>query len=97
MENFITLDMFLSLAGCITIVTIATQLVKQFCKIDAKWLALLISAIVTAVRVIAIGDYSGKGIIVGIFNIIPILYGAIGGYETIIKPIANKISEKKEE
>ena len=37
------------------------------------------------------------GIIIGIFNIIPILLGSIGGYEAIIKPIANKITDTKEE
>ena len=99
MENFITVDMFLSLTGCLTIVTTATQLLKKYINYDAKWLALIFSAIVTAIRIIVVGDYSTIGIITGIFNIIPILFGSIGGYELLVKPIANTISNqsKKEE
>lgn len=97
MENFITVDMFLSLSACILIVTAGVQILKKYVSYDAKWLALILSAIVTAIRVIVVADYSVLGIIVGIFNIIPILLGSIGGYEAIIKPIANKITDTKEE
>lgn len=97
MENFITVDMFLSLTTCIAIVTLGTQLLKKYINYDAKWLALILSAIVTVVRIIVVADYSVLGIIIGIFNIIPILLGSIGGYEAIIKPIANKITDTKEE
>lgn len=97
MENFITVDMFLSLSACILIVTAGTQILKKYVNYDAKWLALILSFIVTAVRIIVVADYSVLGIIIGIFNIIPILLGSIGGYETIIKPIANKISDSETE
>ena len=97
MENFITVDMFLSLSACILIVTAGTQILKKYVNYDAKWLALILSAIVTVVRIIVVADYSVLGIIIGIFNIIPILLGSIGGYEAIIKPIANKITDTKEE
>lgn len=97
MENFITVDMFLSLTACIAIVAAGTQILKKYVNYDAKWLALILSFIVTAVRIIVVADYSVLGIIIGIFNIIPILLGSIGGYETIIKPIANKISDSETE
>lgn len=97
MENFITIDMFLSLTACITIVALGTQLLKKYVNYDAKWLALILSAIVTVVRIIVVSDYSVLGIIIGIFNIIPILLGSIGGYETLVKPIVNKISDSQKE
>lgn len=95
MENFITADMFLSLSGCILIVAVATQLFKKYVPCDAKWLALIISTIVTTIRILVIGDYSAIGIITGVLNIIPILLGSIGGYEAVIKPVQNVISEDK--
>lgn len=94
MENFITPDMFLSLSGCILIVAIATQLLKKYVNYDAKWLALLMSGIVTFLRIIVIGDYSVIGVITGVLNIVPILLGSIGGYETFIKPVKNLISNE---
>ena len=36
MENFITIDMFLSLTACITIVALGTQLLKKYVNYDAK-------------------------------------------------------------
>ncbi|HIS12702.1 MAG TPA: hypothetical protein IAB40_06320 [Candidatus Onthocola stercoravium] len=97
MENFITIDMFLSLTACITIVALGTQLLKKYVNYDAKWLALILSAIVTIVRIIVVADYSLLGIVIGIFNILPILLGSIGEYETLVKPIVNKISDTKTE
>lgn len=97
MENFITIDMFLSLTACITIVALGTQLLKKYVNYDAKWLALILSAIVTVIRLIVVADYSILGIVVGMFNILPILLGSIGGYETLVKPIVNKISDSQKE
>ena len=97
MENFITIDMFLSLTACITIVALGTQLLKKYVNYDAKWLALILSAIVTVIRLIVVADYSILGIVVGMFNILPILFGAVGGYETLVKPIVNKISDSQKE
>ena len=40
--EFITMDMFLTVVGCSTIITLLTQVFKRFLPetIDSKWLAL---------------------------------------------------------
>jgi len=75
--------MFLSLAGCILIVSGGVELLKQYTGLNPLWLNLIISSLVTAVRITFVGDFSFKGIILGIFNLIPILLGATGTYEVL--------------
>ncbi len=86
MDEFITVQLILSLAGCVGIVLATTQLIKKYTKVDPKIIALIMSILIGTVRVIALGKYDVLSIIIGILNIIPILWGAIGGYETMIKP-----------
>lgn len=97
MESFITLDMFLNLTACSMIVMVATQLIKKYVDYDAKWLALIMSAIVTAIRIIVVADYSLLGVLIGVMNIIPILLGAVGGYETILKPVGTLFNKNTKE
>lgn len=92
MENFITIDMFLSLAGCITIVSLLVQIFKQYIKLNPQWLNLIFSTIVCTVRIFIVGDFTALGIILGIFNILPILLGASGGYE-VVKAISKTIQK----
>ena len=80
--EFITLDMLLSLAGCITIVAIVTQSLKHyFTKINALWLNLIVSVIIGVIRIFVVKDLSATGIITGILNIIMLAAG--GGYDTV--------------
>ena len=81
LNQFITSDMFLNLAGCILIVSGGAELLKQYTSLNPLWLNLIISSLVTAVRISFVGDFSFKGIVLGIFNLIPILLGATGTYE----------------
>lgn len=80
-DKFITSEMFLSLAGCIFIVSGGVELLKQYASLNPLWLNLIISSFVTGARIIFMGDFSFKGIILGVFNLIPILLGATGTYE----------------
>lgn len=94
--EFITSEMFLSFAGCIAIVAILTQIIKGLpglSKINSAWSALIVSAIVGAVRVFFLGDFTVAGIILGVFNIFTIYLGSIGGYETI-KQISQYFTKK---
>ncbi len=97
MQDFITMDMLISLAGCILIVTAVTQIAKRYININAKWFTLVFSIIIAIARIIVVGDFSLMGIVLGILNIIPIMFGAIGGYETVVKPIARNMSKDKTE
>ena len=82
--EFITLDMLLSLAGCITIVAIVTQSLKHyFTKINALWINLIVSVIIGVIRIFVVKDLSATGIITGILNIFVIMLSAGGGYDTI--------------
>lgn len=92
MENFITVDMFATLIGCILIVTAGVEVLKKYINVNALWLNLFMSLIVTVIRIFTVGDFSGMGITLGLLNIIPILLGATGGYE-VIKNIVNKVNK----
>ena len=82
--EFITLDMLLSLAGCIAIVAIITQSLKHyFTKINSLWLNLIVSVIIGVIRIFVVKDLSTTGIITGILNIFVIMLAAGGGYDTI--------------
>lgn len=82
--EFITLDMLLSLAGCVAIVAIITQSLKHyFTKINALWLNLIVSLIIGVIRIFVVKDLSATGIITGILNIFVIMLAAGGGYDTI--------------
>ena len=82
--EFITLDMLLSLAGCVTIVAVVTEALKKyFTKINALWLNLICSIIVGAIRVYFVADFTADGIITGILNIFVIMLAAGGGYDTV--------------
>lgn len=98
--EFITMDMFLTVVGCSTIITLLTQVFKRFLPetIDSKWLALVFSIIVGIIRIVYLADYSFAGIVTGIVNIVLLLAIAIGEYE-VVKSAGRKISEliKKEE
>jgi hypothetical protein len=83
LNQFITSDMFLSLANCILIVSGGVELLKQYVDLNPLWLNLIISSLVTATRIVFVGDFSLKGIILGFYNLIPILLGATGTYEIV--------------
>lgn len=82
--EFITLDMLLSLAGCVAIVAIITQALKHyFAKINALWLNLIVSVIIGVIRIFVVKDLSATGIVTGVLNIFVIMLAAGGGYDTI--------------
>ena len=94
--DFITTDMFLSFLGCLAIVAIVTQAIKNIPgadKINPLWYTLFTSIIVSAIRVVIIGSYTPTDIILGILNTFAIYLGAIGGYETI-KQFAQAVKKK---
>lgn len=82
--DFITLDMLLSLAGCVVVVGIVTEALKRYFKnINALLLNLIISVIIGVVRIFVVNDLSLVGIITGVLNIFVIMLAAGGGYDTV--------------
>lgn len=82
-DHFITKDMFLDLSGCVLIVCAAVQVLKCCCGLNPMLLNLLVSIVVTFIRIIFMEDFSLGGIILGFLNLIPILLGASGAYEVM--------------
>ena len=82
--EFITLDMLLSLAGCVVVVALVTEALKKyFTKINALWLNFIVSIIIGVIRIFVVNDLSVAGVITGILNIFVIMLAAGGGYDTV--------------
>ena len=82
--EFIALDMLLSLAGCVVVVGIITEVLKMyFKKINALWLNFFVSLLVGVIRIFVVNDLTLAGIVTGILNIFVIMLAAGGGYDTV--------------
>lgn len=92
--DFITMDMFLTLAGCVIIVALIVQALKvYFTKVNALLLNFIISLVVGIIRIFVVGDFTWKGIILGILNVFVIMLAAGGGYDTV-KTITSKFKDQ---
>lgn len=83
MNNFVSIEVLSTIAGCSAIITLLTQVFKQYLpeKINTKWLALVFSIVVGVLRIIYVGQYDFAGIVSGIFNVFILLSISIGIYE----------------
>ena len=96
MNEFISIDILGTIAGCSAIITLLTQVFKQYLpeKIDVKWLALAFSIIIGVLRIVYIGQFDFNGIVSGIINVFVLLAVAIGIYE-VGTSVVNKITGGK--
>ena len=83
MNEFVSIEILGTIAGCSAIITLLTQVFKKYLpeKFDTKWLALIFSFIIGGLRIVYIGQYDFAGIVSGIINIFILLSVAIGIYE----------------
>lgn len=83
MNDFVSIEILGTIAGCSLIVTLLTQVFKRYLpeKIDTKWLALAFSTIVGVLRIFYVGQFDFAGITSGIINIFVLLAASIGIYE----------------
>lgn len=93
MNDFISIEILGTIAGCSAIITLLTQVFKQYLpeKFDTKWLALIFSVIIGGLRIIYVGQYDFAGIVSGVINIFVLLGVAVGIYE-IGTSVVNKIT-----
>lgn len=93
MNEFISIEILGTIAGCSAIITLLTQVFKQYLpeKFDTKWLALIFSVIIGGLRIIYVGQYDFTGIVSGIINIFVLLGVSIGIYE-VGTSVVNKIT-----
>ena len=94
MNEFISIEILGTIAGCSAIITLLTQVFKKYLpeKIDTKWLALVLSVIIGGLRIIYVGQYDFAGIVSGIINVFILLSISIGIYE-ISDTAVEKIKE----
>ena len=92
MNEFVSIEILGTMAGCSMIVTLLTQVFKKYLpeKIDTKWLALVFSIVVGVLRIFYVGQFDFAGIVSGIVNIFVLLAAAIGIYE-IASPVAKDV------
>lgn len=92
MNDFISIEILSTMAGCSLIVTLLTQVFKKYLpeKIDTKWLALVFSIIIGVLRIFYVGQLDFAGITSGVINIFVLLASSIGIYE-IGSPVADNV------
>lgn len=83
MNEFVSIEILGTIAGCSLIITLLTQVFKKYLpeKLDTKWLALVFSIIVGVLRMIYIKQFDFAGIVSGIINIFVLLSVSVGIYE----------------
>ena len=81
LNEFITIEMFMSLTGCTLLVCGLVQILKGYFDFSPLWLNLVCSFFITVLRIVFKEDFSFKGILLGLMQVIPILLGASGAYE----------------
>jgi cytochrome b subunit of formate dehydrogenase len=96
MNEFVSIEILGTIAGCSAIITLLTQVFKKYLpeKLDTKWLALLFSVIIGVLRIVYVGQFDFAGITSGIINIFVLLSISVGIYEiggTTLEKIKNLI------
>lgn len=83
MNEFVSIEILGTIAGCSMIITLLTQVFKKYLpeKFDTKWLALIFSILIGALRIVYVGQFDFAGITSGIINIFVLLGVSIGIYE----------------
>ncbi len=93
MEEFFSDRVLLSLPGCVTIVIFGTQVLKKFFSFHSNYVALGMSVFTAIARILVVGDYDITSILIGILNVLPILWGASGGYDSFMKNKSKKTNQ----
>lgn len=99
MNDFISIEILGTIAGCSAIITLLTQVFKKYLpeKVDTKWLALIFSVIIGALRIVYVGQFDFAGIVSGVLNIFILLGISVGIYEvgsSTINSITSTIKDK---
>lgn len=93
MNNFVSIEILGTIAGCSAVITLLTQVFKKYLpeKLDTKWLALIFSVIIGGLRIIYVGQFDFAGIVSGIINIFVLLGVSVGLYE-VGASVINKLA-----
>ena len=93
MNEFVSIEILGTIAGCSAVITLLTQVFKKYLpeKLDTKWLALIFSIIIGGLRIIYVGQFDFAGIVSGIINVFVLLGVSVGLYEVGVSVI-NKLT-----
>ena len=93
MNEFVSIEILGTIAGCSAVITLLTQVFKKYLpeKFDTKWLALIFSIIIGGLRIIYVGQFDFAGIVSGIINIFVLLGVSVGLYE-VGASVINKLT-----
>ena len=94
MNEFVSIEILGTIAGCSAIITLLTQIFKKYLpeKFDTKWLALIFSIIIGGLRIVYVGQFDFAGIVSGIINIFVLLGVSVGLYE-VGASVLNKLNK----
>ena len=94
MNEFVSIEILGTIAGCSAIITLLTQVFKKYLpeKFDTKWLALIFSIIIGGLRIVYVGQFDFAGIVSGIINIFVLLGVSVGLYE-VGASVLNKLNK----
>ena len=93
MNEFVSIEILGTIAGCSAIITLLTQVFKKYLpeKLDTKWLALIFSIIIGGLRIVYVGQFNFAGIVSGIIKIFVLLGVSVGLYE-VGASVINKLT-----
>ena len=93
MNEFVSIEILGTIAGCSMIITLLTQVFKKYLpeNFDTKWLALIFSIIIGVLRIVYVGQFDFAGIVSGVINIFVLLGVSVGIYE-VGASVINKIT-----
>ena len=93
MNEFVSIEILGTIAGCSAVITLLTQVFKKYLpeKFDTKWLALIFSIIIGGLRIVYVGQFDFAGIVSGIINIFVLLGVSVGLYE-VGTSVINKLT-----
>lgn len=94
MNEFVSIEILGTIAGCSAVITLLTQIFKKYLpeKLDTKWLALIFSIIIGGLRIVYVGQFDFAGIVSGIINIFVLLGVSVGLYE-VGASVLNKLNK----
>ena len=99
MTDFMNVEMIATWAGSITVIVALTQAAKYYLNFDfdPKWYTLIFSFIINAARLAFITKvYTPETIVFTLIDVLGMAFAAVGGYESIVKPVVNKMQANKE-
>ena len=96
MDSFVTVSYLGTLAGCVGIVTLLTQIAKSYIgRINPKWYVFIFSIIVIAIRQgMLIQDLSAAGIAEAFINLGVCMAAASGLYSFTVEPVEEAIEKR---